>query len=168
MARKVLFDTSRYISLRMAVWIALVALVVCVLVGLKYTTFSGDLLSAKKPKYWPSPPYSRYLGNCIKEHNECLFRRNSDILVATEAYSKCVTGAESGLDICINKNGPGKEEVNKCEMDSAVVVRNCTEALAVEVSECAPVMFDCIQKTNDVPGVVSAPEVVPSGGETAD
>lgn len=166
MAKKYSYNVvSKYISLPAALIAAIVAVIILVVVGLKYSSFNGDLLSARV-----SP--SGHLDKCKDEHNACLDKAvNVSVKNGSNDYKNCTEKAKIGLNKCysdINEPNKSEEEAkrNQCEENSALAVLACTLGLANEIKECAPVMYDCLEKTDGIPGVKPAPE--PGVPETAE
>ncbi len=142
------YDTSKYISLPVALLVVVVVLIVLVTMGMKYSIFTGGLLSAKVA---PSPG----LAQCVKEHQDC-------IADATKAYNKCTNDAQIALQQCyasITETDPiiRASKRAQCELDAATDVSNCTVDFSTDISRCAPAMKECVEKYNKAQGITPTP-----------
>lgn len=148
MAKQRSFDTSKYISLPVALLAVVAVLIILVLVGMKYSAFRGDLLSA-------SVAQSTDLRRCVREHNQC-------ITDATGEYHKCTNTAERTLRRClegITDRDPILREARRadCELQSARDVGACTLRLSQDILGCQAVMQECLQKAHDKKGIEPHP-----------
>jgi hypothetical protein len=154
------YDTSKYISLPVAIVGSMAVLIILILVGMKYSAFDTVLLSAKAA---PSPG----LAKCIKEHNEC-------IADAQKAYTKCTNDAQKEMVKCLNKITETDRELREaeradCEVKAAQDVSNCTVDLSTDIASCSSVMLDCLKEyyeEKDSTPPPSAPPSLPPKPET--
>lgn len=151
MAKRRSYNTAHYISLPVAVACAIAALMILVIVGLKYSALGEDWLATKA--FAPSGGLKR----CATEQTNCLKRKTKEYNTCTAAkqvvYRKCLKKIKSTLP------KKAKEAATAtCELDLGRDVDACT-ALACEpdkVPQCATAK-ECIKKLYDKKGVPPLP-----------
>ncbi len=135
MAKKY-YDTSKYISLPVALIGATTVLILLVLVGLKYSAFQGGLLSAKVPDPQKIEQYCKTIQSACKQ-------------IAITKKTDCRLDAYKNKAACLKAipaNHPYKTKLQQdCEDVKQIEFTVCEETFTQSVAQCDVDFKACIK-----------------------
>lgn len=140
------YDTSKYISLPIALLLAVTALILLTIVGMKYSAFSGELLSTRAARVKPLPAH---VAKCIEEARLCTQQEATD-------YEACAKKVNAQLATCLKDIDPKKPKADReraradCEIKAGGGADLCMTNVCEPgkgVGRCRTVA-DCIKKAH--------------------
>lgn len=136
------YDTSKYISMPVAIVGSVAVLIILVLVGMKYSAFNSSLLSAKPPQ--PPAPLT-----CAQKDAQCKSDANS-------AFGICSSPIPAEYIACLSDipaNHPARETLRAdCLFAKNTKIMKCEADLAAARVKCEAEKAACIKALSSPTG----------------
>lgn len=136
------FDTSKYISLRLALALAIASLIICILVGIKYTDFNEML----RTQVFGPVSFFENVEEPILTTEDCLDQLANCYEDSDEKVDDCVQKANFHFAECTLK--PKKPGPDECGIDLALEMTGCNNLKNILFESCNNQHQACLDLVN--------------------